>query len=193
MIFIRHGKAAHNLGRGKEHCFAGSKVDNELTDEGIENAKNLTEKIKEIGGCDLIVRSNLLRSGQTAEIIAKEFEKPVVEIKELSEIDIGDFAGHTEGEVKKLYPDSAEAFYSGDIKNWHFPNGENFSQVAVRIGKAIEKIKTIAKQGGRIVISGHGMINRLTFYLLEPDKVELWQPRSYPHDRIVIINLEGNE
>lgn len=194
LIVVRHGKAAHNLGSEKEHTFAGSKIDNELTEYGILNAKFLANEIKNQGGADAIICSDLNRSRQTAEIIQKENDNiPIYEINELQEINIGDFAGHTEDEVKSLFLTSAESFYNGDIEKWQFPNGENFGSVSKRLDIVLKKIQDISLHIDKIVISGHGMINRVLFYKLIPERKDLWQERSYPHDRIVEIELKRED
>lgn len=190
LIFIRHGKAGHNLGLEKEQRFAGSAVDDELTPEGKKNATDLLAKIIKYGKYKQIYTSSLKRSIETAEIIARGINCPIKILKELDEINIGRFAGYTEEEVRKLFPEAAEKFYSGDIKNWFFPDGENFTGVAKRAKKALKKIEESMKDGEKVIVSGHGMINRLMFYLLEPGRTGLWKPTSYPHGRIEVLNIK---
>lgn len=191
LIVARHGKAQHNLGSEKEHRFAGNRVDTSLALEGIDDAKLLAHKIQKMGGCDLIISSTLKRSRETAEIIAKKLGmKATSSISELSEINIGDFAGHTEDEVKKLFPEEAKTFYDGDVINWHFPNGEDYNQVTKRLAIALQKIKKIANPRQRVLVVGHGMINCILFHQFLPDRIDLWQERSYPHDRLVEIKYK---
>lgn len=190
LIIIRHGKASHNLGSEKQHTFAGSQIDNDLSKEGIENAHFLASELKDVK-IDKIFTSPLIRSKQTTKIIVDDLGKdiPVDEDKNLTEINIGDFAGHTEDEVKNLYPESAKAFYGEEIENWDFPNGENYGQVSERIDRLIGKIKKEVKPNQTILLSGHGMINRVLFYKLVKDRADLWKERSYSHNKIVNIDL----
>lgn len=196
LIVIRHGKAAHNLGGEKAHTFAGSKVDTELSDigsvEAEELAKNIFEKFHKV---DLIISSGLKRSQQTAQIIKKELDKKNKTnivcniIEDANEFDVGDFAGKNEEEVKKLFPKAASAFYDGRIKDWDFPNGENYIDLKKRVDNVYNKIKTVAKNGDNVLLVGHGGFNRVLFYTLIPDQEEYWKVRNYPHDRIVEIEL----
>ena len=191
LIVIRHGKAKHNLGDESKHTFAGSSLDNELTEDGAENAKTLAEKISEIGKCDIIYSSDLKRTIQTAEIIKNVLglDAKHIMIPELAEVNVGDFVGHTKSEVCRLYPNAAKAFYDGDIKNWDFPNGENFNMVECRIKKAIELMKKDIRRYKFAVLSGHAMCNRIMFYLYCKNNEKLWKPTEYYHNRLDIINL----
>lgn len=188
-IVIRHGQAKHNIGGENKHVFAGRKVDNSLTAEGIETVKKLTQKLFDEGGADLIISSSLKRSKETADIIAKKIKAPIISLPELDEFDVGEFAGHTEKEVRKLFPAEAESFYSGDIPNWNFPGGESFVQMKLRLEKAIAKIRKTVKPDSRVLICGHGGLNRALFYLYNNEHENLWRNRNYPHDRIVTVKI----
>ena len=113
LIVIRHGQAKHNIGGEKKHVFAGRKVDNSLTTKGEETVKKLAQKLLIEGTIDLIVSSSLKRSKETAGIIVKKMQAPIVYFSELDEFDVGNFTGHTEEEVKKLYPTESNFFYNG--------------------------------------------------------------------------------
>lgn len=196
LIITRHGAAAHNLGGEAKHTFAGSGIDNELTREGEENAHLLAEKIIAQGGCDLIVCSPLLRSKQTAEIIQADLKESGINVRletisELAEINIGDFAGHTEEEVKQIYPEAASAFYQGRIEDWNFPNGENYEQVTDRAQQVLDIIRSKVGPNARVLVCGHAMLNRVLFFDNAREQENLWQPRSYAHDRIENIFIDS--
>ncbi len=191
IVVVRHGKSKHNLGDESKHIFAGNSIDDELAEEGVSNARQLAKKINELGGYDNIFCSNLKRSVETAEIINKELQKNIelTKIFELREIDIGDFASHTEEEVKRFFPEAAKAFYDGDIEKWDFPNGENYSDVKLRIETGLEIIKDKSSDSNQVLFCGHGMLNRIVFYLFNNRVKNLWQKRNYPHDKIVMISI----
>lgn len=190
LIILRHGQAMHNLGDETAHTFAGSKIDSELAPQGVENAQQLAKTLNLIGPVDIIMTSPQKRSQQTSEIINHLIGNvPIITLDELKEINIGDFQGHTEAEVRQLFPKEAQAFYDGDIENWHFPHGENSAEIFHRAKIALEKIRSLTLGKKRVVISGHGMFNRVLFYKLKPKNKELWSGRSYPHDRIEIMEL----
>lgn len=190
LIIVRHGQATHNLGKEEQHTFAGSEIDCDLAPQGIVNAEFLANTIKRDGAVDAIITSPLKRASQTAEIINRLIGNvPLFTIDELKEINMGKFAGLTEAEARKLFPDAARNFYGEEIDEWDFPGGEDFSQVSERLDVALVKIREIVKGKKRVIICGHGLTNRVLFYKLKPEDQSLWIQRSYPHDRIEYINI----
>jgi probable phosphoglycerate mutase len=192
---LRHGKAPHNK-PDEIATFGGGRIDNELTDEGVVETEVLAEKICRKTDFDLIICSRMKRSHQTAEIIAiktkeiKNQEIPIVEIEDLQEVDVGDFTGHTEDEARNMNSKAAEAFYSGEVEKWDFPAGEDYQSIQTRIEHVISQIKELASGKTRVLIVGHGMFNRTLNQYLAIDQEELWRPRSYPHDQIIVFNLK---
>jgi broad specificity phosphatase PhoE len=192
-LLFRHGKTDHNLGPETKHTFAGSKIDLPLNDEGIKNAKHIAEFLINRSDIDTIVSSNLKRSRQTAEIIVDELKNHQVnlnhiKLEDLHEIDIGDFAGHTEEEVKELYPEAARNFYNGEIAKWNFPNGESYAQIKERVESVIKQLSRINHRKSTIAIIGHGMINRVIMHELKMPE-DYWKARSYPHDKIIALSI----
>jgi len=189
LFVVRHGESKHNLGGERAHTFAGSQIDTELAQKGIEAAEILSENLKN-KNISLIFCSGLKRSRETAEIIRQKLclTSEIIEIPELNEFNVGDFAGHTEEEVRVLFPESAKYFYDGEIENWAFPNGENYKNVSQRIDLAISKIKKLSEDR-TVLIVAHGMINRTIFYKLDKQNIDNWQLRKYPHDKIVELEL----
>ncbi|MBU6389855.1 phosphoglycerate mutase family protein, partial [Patescibacteria group bacterium] len=135
---LRHGKAEHNLGSHSRQTFAGDSVDNHLAPEGIAAARKLADRIKKMGGCDLVISSGLNRSKETAAILASALSVPTRHIADLQEINVGRFGGHTEAEARRLFPAAAQVFYLGDIPRWSFPGGEDYLSVKKRV-ESVEK------------------------------------------------------
>lgn len=90
---IRHGVTAWNqVGRSQ------GKMDIPLTDEGREQAQKLAKRLKD-EKWDLIISSDLSRAKETADIIAKELEIPVVDYdKRVRERSFGEIEGTTHEE-----------------------------------------------------------------------------------------------
>lgn len=184
IYLIRHGECLHNLGKNRQ-TFAGAFLDNSLTPTGVKSAELLSDVLKE-KKIDLIVASPLKRSIETAKIIAEKLNLPIKIFKEASEINVGDFSGHTKDEVIKLFPEEAENFYSGNIEKWVFPNGENYHQVVIRIKNFLNKLKK--EKAKKILISGHAMTNRVILKYFFPEDSSKWRDREYPHNRIEYLN-----
>lgn len=192
---LRHGKTPHNK-TDVIATFAGGTVNDSLSRDGIAETEKMAEKIVSKLDLDLVITSRMFRAKQTGEIITRKIKLfknkcvPLVEIDDLQEVDVGDFVGHTEKKVREIYPKAAESFYSGEIKKWVFPGGEDYKHLTKRVENVINQIKKLSKGKTKVMIIGHGMFNRVINHYLAENREDLWRPRSYPHDQIIIFNLK---
>ena len=145
--FVRHGESEGNAAR----VFTGQ-TDSPLTARGREQAAAVAEELATVK-FDRIVSSDLSRTRDTAEVIAKRQGKPVEIVPELREIDVGDRTGKTFDETRGLPNWSDDGFVS-------WPGGENLDQVLARTLGAIERL-TRESPGKTILVVGHGGVNRI--------------------------------
>ena len=137
IVIIRHGQTYANvLNRSGKTLFTGN-LNNHLTDltqEGIESAKKLSEK-SEIKDIQIVYCSDLNRAIQTAKLAKPGFELHID--KRLRERDLGIFEGKTKEEllelddIKKYILDSNYNKFRADFIQ-KAPGGENFTDVAKR-------------------------------------------------------------
>ena len=105
VAIARHGSTNNN----GDKVFRGweENPDNQLTDKGIQDAKNLGESVKKMIGKDnpndyVLVCSDLNRAQDTADIVSQITGIPLGKsYKELRSQDTGDFTGKKEKDVKK--------------------------------------------------------------------------------------------
>lgn len=192
IILGRHGRAEHNFG----HIFAGSRYDTGLTKAGIGDANTLARKILLYHyKPERIVSSCMRRSKETAAAIRERiFEEkgikiPSMELSEFNEVDIGDFAGKTKDQVIEEFPSQAKIFYSRDIKNWSFPNGEKYEDVIVRVRRGFEKLCE-SSPNSAVVLIAHAMLNRALISYLFPDNSTVCHDISFPHDELFVIDFD---
>ncbi|MDH4359011.1 MAG: histidine phosphatase family protein [Candidatus Berkelbacteria bacterium] len=190
IYLTRHAKAEHNI---KEGFFAGGRTDTRLSDTGKKEVVELARQIAKLGNSiKTIFCSQLVRSRETAEIIAREirrngFPAKIIEISGLNEVNVGEFTGKSGEAVKRLYPKEAASFYEGNISNWNFPKGENFEKLCKRAKTVFAYIKKTVRPHEGAIIVGHAMFNRTLLYLLYPKRKNLWQPIIYPHNTLIPI------
>lgn len=163
---LRHGQAISNV-KDAISCWP-EKFYNPLTLKGKKQIKVVAKKLK-MKKIALIFSSDLLRTRQTAEIIAKELN-PVkgykdkkeaknlqtsnrVKIKPkydkiLRELDVGIFNGKPIQELKDFLPVGEKRFRTG------IPKGENYSEIRKRM---YDFLKDINKKysGKNILIISH--------------------------------------
>ena len=141
---VRHGQAEHNAAG-----VYGGLDDTALTKEGIVDAEVVASKLKSIH-FDTVYSSNLQRASMTAGIIISHsgFIGKIVEIKELREIDFGNYSGR---DRKLPYTDFPDEFKKK--LDFVIPGGESYRQLWDRV---IPFLKSILCQDGTILISCHG-------------------------------------
>lgn len=145
--FVRHGESEANAARR----FAGQS-DSPLTERGRRQAEAVAEELASVR-FDRIVSSDLSRTRDTAEVVAKRHGMKVEVVPELREIDVGDRTGKPFDETKGLPDWSDERFVA-------WPGGESLDQVLARTLGAIDRL-TKESPGKTILVVGHGGVNRI--------------------------------
>jgi phosphoserine phosphatase len=146
LLIVRHGETAWNV----ELRFQGH-ADPPLNEAGQAQARALADEL--VGQrADAIYSSDLARAQETAEILGERLGLPVTTLRELREIDVGDWQGLTREEIDARFPDAYLAWRQGET-GWS--NGETYDQLAARVLPALERIAR-AHPGGTLIVVGHG-------------------------------------
>ena len=132
----RHGETDYNL-QGR---YTGS-TDIPLNKNGLLQAQELARKLASVE-FDIIISSPLLRAKQTAEIIHKSSNVPIIVIDEFAEINVGVYEGLTREEAQTQYPDIWARLGSRPPDDAP-TGGETHKQVDVRIAAGIIKLKSL--------------------------------------------------
>jgi broad specificity phosphatase PhoE len=101
LLLIRHGRSVWNA-QGRIQ----GRADSPLDELGREQARRLAERLREEAVVALYT-SPLRRAQETADIIGRALDVPVVPDERLQEYDVGDIAGLTWEQVVERYPDVA--------------------------------------------------------------------------------------
>ena len=163
IYLIRHGKASLD----------GSDRERGLTDEGIEQAKQITEILKELEPkIEKVYSSPLKRAILTIEPIAKYLETEIKIIENLKEKITGDVSGKNLNEQKqKMWNDF-------DAK---LPSGESSNQAISRALDALELIKTELDENGSAAVQCHGTLIGLIIHHFKPSfGFDDWKSMTMP-------------
>lgn len=160
LVLVRHGETEFN----KSSRYQGV-LDIELNDKGKQQAEKLYNFLKD-EDFDVIYSSTLKRAYNTIKDIADYQDKKVHTLKELKEINFGEWEGLTFSEIEEKYPQLAEKWAKNPMC-CKPPEGEHIKEVEQRVGKTIDMI--ISKNPDKkILISTHGGIVRIIIaYLLD--------------------------
>ena len=186
LIIFRHGQSIWNL----ENKFTGW-IDVDLTDKGIQEAKNAGEKLKSYE-FDLAYASDLKRAQNTLKIALEVSNKkvPTTYNKALNERMYGDLQGLDKTETVTKYGEEQVKIWrrSYDIPP---PNGESLKDTADRVIPYFKtEIEPQLKSGKNIVIAAHGnSLRALIMYLEKMTPKEILEfeigtgvPRLYEFD-----------
>jgi probable phosphoglycerate mutase len=139
LYLVRHGETVDNAARIMQGQTQG-----QLNVKGIEQAEEVSRKMT-AEAIDVFVSSDLRRSIQTCEIIAKPHHLDVVETPLLRERDWGSFTG-------KFIPDLQ------DVENW--PDDiESIPRLKSRAQNFLTWVK-VTYPGKTVLAVGHGIINK---------------------------------
>jgi broad specificity phosphatase PhoE len=170
LLLVRHGETDWN----RERRFQGH-ADPPLNDAGREQASELAENLAG-EGIEAIYTSDLQRARETAEILAARFGSEVIALRELREIDVGDWQGLTWPEIEERHPDGAARWHR-DGHGWD--GGETYDQLGERIVAALRGIAE-RHPGQRVLVVGHGGTVRATRAFVEGVPVAESRRRNPP-------------
>jgi 2,3-bisphosphoglycerate-dependent phosphoglycerate mutase len=150
-IFIfRHGETFDN----KNHIFSGWR-DNDLTEKGKEEAKEIGGKLKN-EEITKAYQSDLIRSKHTLSLVLDGYHKnaEIITDPRIKERDYGDLTGKNKDEIAKEFPDKYVLWHrSYDVTP---PNGESIKDVEKRVLSFLEDILPKLKKNDVVLISAHG-------------------------------------
>lgn len=146
LFVARHGQTVWNA----QNKVCGI-TDVELTEKGIEQAKELADIVKK-HNIDTIISSPLKRAIKTSQIVADKNYITLQIEESLIEQNYGIYEG----------VDRKNDNFLANKRNfaYRYPNGESMMQVAYRIYGLIDKIKE-QYQGKNILIISHGGVCRI--------------------------------
>jgi broad specificity phosphatase PhoE len=168
LLLVRHGETDWN----RDRRFQGH-ADPPLNEKGRRQARALAEELAG-GAIDIVYTSDLARARETAEIVAARLDTEVVALRELREIDVGEWQGLTWTEIEERFPEGAG--------NWHehgqgWVSGESYEQLGERILGALRRIAA-DHPAQRVLIVGHGGTVRATRAFIEGVSVAESRRRS---------------
>ena len=139
ICLVRHGETDWN----KEGRLQGH-TDIPLNQVGIQQANCCAEFLKQLP-YELVLTSPLLRAKQTAEVIAKQLNVPLIEMRELIERHYGDAEGLTKEERTIKFPEG------------NYTNQESRESLTTRVFQALSLIHE-QKKDKKIIVVAHGAV-----------------------------------
>jgi broad specificity phosphatase PhoE/ribonuclease HI len=167
-VLVRHASSVLS----PQRRFSG-RGDVPLSAEGLAQAEKVAVRLGTRPGIDLVVSSPLLRTRQTAELIAKAAGVDLVFDDDLVETDFGAWEGLTFAEAREIDPEALDAWLaSPDIAP---PGGESFADVAARVTRARDRLVAAHPERTLVVVSHVTPLKTLLRLALEAPPVMLYR------------------
>lgn len=171
---LRHGE--------DEQDKLGGWSDNHLTPNGIMQVDEISVHLNK--DYDIIISSDIVRTRETAEIIASKLSKEIIFNEKLREINNGDLKNLTKEEFNNMYPG---LYFSALSMNQAYPNGESPNDFYVRIKDALLEILN-KYTGKKLLIITHGGVITIIQCLLNGWKYSNLLKITVPHASLVKLN-----
>lgn len=153
LFLIRHGEVV----RQGQKTFLGF-TDLGLSSEGKKQVQTLAEYLGEVS-LDQVYASDLIRAMDSARSICQGRSLQPLALPAFREMNMGDWDGKSWEEIKAKHPELSP-FYFSNLKKFHFPGGETWSQFR---GRVLLGMKHLLKesQGKTILLAAHAGVNRI--------------------------------
>jgi len=187
LILLRHLQSQWN----KENKFTGW-TDVPLSKEGIESAKETTEKLAGFK-IDKIYTSPLIRNRETVSLILENLGKkdlPIIIDKALDERNYGKLQGLNKDEVKKQYGEEQVRLWRRSWDNAP-PGGESLKDVFKRAIPFYQKyIEKDLKEGKNVlIVASHNSLRAIVKYVervSDEDIINL----EIPYGGLIVYTLD---
>ncbi|TAL13836.1 MAG: bifunctional RNase H/acid phosphatase, partial [Frankiales bacterium] len=145
-LLLRHGQTEMSV----DKRFSGVS-DPPLTEVGLAQAAAAAARLARCGAV-AVVSSPLLRTRETARLVADALGLEVQVEEGLRETDFGDWEGYTFSEVRKKWPRELDAWLGSTAVAPPF--GESFDATATRVRQARDRVLS-AYPGQTVVVVSH--------------------------------------
>ncbi|MBG77704.1 MAG: 2,3-bisphosphoglycerate-dependent phosphoglycerate mutase [Alphaproteobacteria bacterium] len=194
LVLLRHGQSQWNL----ENKFTGfHNVD--LTDQGVAEAKNAGEKIKEAGiTFDQAFTSTLMRANRTAKLALtsagqEDLIDSMIAHDDLRERDYGDLTGLDKDQTREKYGEEQVHIWrrSYDTRP---PGGECLKDVVENRVQPYftANIKPLMDEGKNLLVAAHGNSLRAMLIILGVETPDTINDAEFPTGTPLVFELDAN-
>jgi alpha-ribazole phosphatase len=170
LFLVRHGETDWNLTRRYQ-----SHSDMPLNQNGIQQAQSLAKRLSK-ERIDAIYSSDLWRTMETANCIAKEY-KPVLVVQSdprWRELSFGNWDGLNHEEIQAGWQMEINRWYADPVNSCP-PEGETILQLSERVRSAWDELQSQHKDETVLLVSHGGTIQVLLCMLLSVELSRYWQ------------------
>ena len=157
---VRHGQTEANI---TGFCSGRSGID--LNETGYQQVRRLAARLAKTP-ITALYTSPLLRTRNTAAIIAEPHRLKLTELEEFIEIDLGDWTGKYFSEIGQEWPVLWQQWVTDPLEVT-VPNGENLARITERALKGLEKVAAAHRDNDVLVVTHDIIIKVLVIHTLD--------------------------
>ncbi len=176
---VRHGEIEANI----QKIYAGLSPEG-LTPRGRRQAGAMAQKLLDLG-IDRIYCSPVARAVETAEIIGARLHKKPVLMEAFQEIGLGPWAGLSEDEVQRSFPEAWQLWNSRPAE-LILEGRESLPDLLRRVLLGMAAIQAANGHGSVLIVSHVAIIRVLLLYWQELD-LNLYRTLPVPHGEIFTL------
>jgi broad specificity phosphatase PhoE len=168
LVLVRHGESAWN----ELKLVQGQNDESNLNDRGREQALEAGRSLR-AQTFDAILSSDLARTVETAEIIAREIDLTITTTGALRERSFGDFEGRPLREMTPEFSGIEDHVVVDD--HAHPNNGESLLELWRRVGDFVDSLAERRRDERLLLVTHGGTIHALRAYCAgEPPLAHYW-------------------
>jgi broad specificity phosphatase PhoE len=174
MLLVRHGHV-----EGIQPLRFRGRAELHLTPRGLAEADAVAQWIASAWQPSALYTSPMARCVATGEAIAKACRIEARILKELNDIDYGDWQFRSYDEIREAHPKLFDAWFATPHL-FRFPSGESLQELVARTSDAVRF--TISHHPDEtVVLVGHDSVNRaLLLQLLDQPLSSFWRLTQHP-------------
>lgn len=153
IYYVRHGQTDWNLAERMQ----GGGSEKLLNETGIEQAKETKQELENVK-YDVLICSPMHRAIQTAEIINKDRNIPIITDERIRERKLGDLEGN------KVTDETEKKIWDYNL-NYQIPNGESLHDFEKRILEFLDEIKQKYTDKTVLIVAHGGIAKVLKMHL----------------------------
>jgi probable phosphoglycerate mutase len=181
LILLRHGVTELT----RERRFSGTGgADLPLTELGRRQALAAADAVKAVGGVDAVVSSPLLRTRETADVVARSLGLSVRVDEGWTEVSFGEWDGRTAEEVADRWPDEHRAWLAST--SVAPPGGDSLDQLTRRIRVARDRLVARSPRRRVLVVTHASPIKSVVCEALGAPASAAWRLDSSPASLTVV-------
>lgn len=144
-VLLRHGETIHTAHKR----FSGWGGDDPgLSGVGQQQARDTGSHLARLAEIDLVIASPMVRTRETAAVVAQQLGVDVLEDHDLRECSFGEWDGLTFAEVQQSFAKELDEWLASTASRP--PGGESFDEVSTRVAAARDRL--LIEHGGKSLL-----------------------------------------